>query len=182
MFVLATMSVTLHYVLVSTVTGKLVAHPARGPGTEKEKCLHLFTKSSHVIYSFLTDVPVKSSWLEVWDSRAALDLHRSDLVVAPAHRLQRGVVIVDLPLASNEVLLLKQHYLRVLVVLWQRAKVNSDLTVHIICTVLKADIEQICATDVKIISMIRVIGESLPIGKRFFKITQYTFISKCDES
>lgn len=54
------------------------------------------------------------------DLRATLNLHRSNLIVAPAHGLQRGVVIVYLPLASHEVLLLKQHHLGLLVVLCAR--------------------------------------------------------------
>ena len=51
------------------------------------------------------------------DLRAALNLHGSNLVVSPAHGLQRGVVIVYLPLASHEVLPLEQHHLGLLVVL-----------------------------------------------------------------
>lgn len=49
--------------------------------------------------------------------RSALNLHRSDLIVAPAHGSQRGVVIVYLPLASCEVLLLEQHDLGLLMLL-----------------------------------------------------------------
>lgn len=37
MFVLAAMSITLHDVLVTTVTGELVAHPAGGGGVEEER-------------------------------------------------------------------------------------------------------------------------------------------------
>lgn len=51
------------------------------------------------------------------DLRSALNLHRSDLIVAPAHSLQGGVVIVYLPLATYEVLPLKQNHLGLLVVL-----------------------------------------------------------------
>lgn len=59
------------------------------------------------------------------DLRATLHLHGSNLVVAPAHGLQRGVVVVYLPLASHEVLPLKQHHLGLLVVLCAHGKTSS---------------------------------------------------------
>lgn len=69
------------------------------------------------------------------DLRAALNLHRSNLIVAPAHGLQRGVVIVYLPLASHEVLLLKQHHLGLLVVLRAhnatKDRSSSDLNISV---------------------------------------------------
>lgn len=71
------------------------------------------------------------------DLRSTLNLHRSNLVVAPAHRLQRGVVIVYLPLASHEVLLLKQHHLGLLVVLCahdaRKDKLSIHGPIHLIC-------------------------------------------------
>jgi len=49
--------------------------------------------------------------------RAALDLHGAHFVVGPAHGLQRGVVIADLPLAADEVVFLKDGDLGFFVIL-----------------------------------------------------------------
>ena len=47
MFVLAAMTVTLHDVLVATVTWKLVAHPAGGGGGRNKQWLMV----KHVVYT-----------------------------------------------------------------------------------------------------------------------------------
>lgn len=49
--------------------------------------------------------------------RAALDLHGAHFVVGPAHGLQRGVVVTDLPLAADEVVFLEDGDLGFLVIL-----------------------------------------------------------------
>lgn len=49
--------------------------------------------------------------------RPTLYLHGADFVVEPTHGLQGGVVIRDLPLASNKVFLLKDGHLRLLMIL-----------------------------------------------------------------
>lgn len=53
--------------------------------------------------------------------RATLDLHGAHFVVGPAHGLQRGVVISNLPLAADEVVFLENGDLGFLVILWGRA-------------------------------------------------------------
>lgn len=53
--------------------------------------------------------------------RAALDLHGAHFVVGPAHGLQRGVVISNLPLAADEVVFLENGDLGFLVILRGRA-------------------------------------------------------------
>lgn len=52
--------------------------------------------------------------------RPTLYLHGTNFIVEPAHGLQGGVVITDLPLASNEVFFLKDGNLRLLVILYSR--------------------------------------------------------------
>lgn len=49
--------------------------------------------------------------------RPALYLHGTNFVVEPTHGLQRGVVITDLPLASNKVFFFKDGNLGLLMIL-----------------------------------------------------------------
>lgn len=51
------------------------------------------------------------------DLRSALNVHGSDLVVHPAHGLQRRVVIAQLELTTQHVLVLEDGHARILVVL-----------------------------------------------------------------
>lgn len=51
------------------------------------------------------------------DLRSALNVHGSDLVVHPAHGLQRRVVIAQLELTAQHVLVLEDGHARILVVL-----------------------------------------------------------------
>lgn len=51
------------------------------------------------------------------DLRSALNVHGSNLVVHPAHGLQRRVVIAQLELTTQHVLVLEDDHARILVVL-----------------------------------------------------------------
>lgn len=119
-FVLAAVSIALQDVLVAAVAGELVAHPATAGGgreaREEAVCdVSSGTKMRMQIFQWETSVG---------NLRSTLNLHGSDLVVAPAHGLQRGVVIGHLPLVTHEVLLPVQHHLGLFVVLWGHSDDN----------------------------------------------------------
>lgn len=65
--------------------------------------------------------------LPVAHLRAALDLHGAHFVVGPAHGLQRGVVIADLPLAADEVLFLEDSDLGFLVILRGKSRGEGEV-------------------------------------------------------
>ena len=54
-----------------------------------------------------------------WDSRSGVHFDGCHLLVAPAHGLQRGVVIAELKLVPLEVLRLVEDDFAVIVVLWR---------------------------------------------------------------
>lgn len=64
----------------------------------------------------------RCSWPFAHHLRAVLDLHGAHFVVGPAHGLQRGVVVADLPLAADEVVFLEEGDLGFLVVLGGKSR------------------------------------------------------------
>lgn len=62
------------------------------------------------------------------DLRSALNLHGSNLLVHPAHALQRGVVIAQLKLTTGHVLILEDHHASLLVVLQRGSKRRFSTT------------------------------------------------------
>lgn len=113
--VVSTVMVKLQDVLVATVPGILVAHPAGRKGQRGKQGGVTGCPPPAVVAA---DCP-SCSW--AWHLRAALDLHGAHFVVGPAHGLQRGVVISNLPLAADEVVFLKNGDLGFLVILWGTA-------------------------------------------------------------
>lgn len=91
-FVLPTVTVTLHDVLVSTVTRELVAHEPVARGSKNRQ-----RRMKNAKGTMTQKNPLRYS-------RSGLNTHRAHFIVAPSHSLKRGVVVTELSLAAQIVL------------------------------------------------------------------------------
>lgn len=122
--VVSTVVVRLQDVLVATVPGILVAHPAGRKGQRGKQGGSRGSPSRRGGTAMAADCPCCSLARHL---RAALDLHGAHFVVGPAHGLQRGVVVSNLPLAADEVVFLENGDLGFLVILWGRAGAEREV-------------------------------------------------------
>lgn len=118
--VVPTVVVKLQDVLVATVPGILVAHPAGRKGQRGKQGGVTGCPPPTTVAQMTADCPC-CSWSLGCHLRATLDLHGAHFVVGPAHGLQRGVVVSNLPLAADEVVFLEDGDLGFLVILRGRA-------------------------------------------------------------
>lgn len=103
LFILPAVAVALHDVLVSAVTGVLVAHEPVGKSEEEAQVAECCCCEIRICWG--------------GDSRSGLDPQRSHFVVAPAHGLEGGVVVAELALTAQEVLALVDGHTTLSVVL-----------------------------------------------------------------
>lgn len=124
--VLSSATVVLHDILVATISGVLVAHKAAEINKNTFiKCIHLNNPVKQ--FQIVMYVAKAASNIMTMDLRSALNVHGSNLVVHPAHGLQRRVVITQLKLTTHHVLRLVDGHAGLLVVLYEEGEGTTEM-------------------------------------------------------
>lgn len=121
-FELPTVTITLHDILVSTITRILVAHKSvEKSQSEREGSVDEMLQKM-VCCESRGRIIFKMRWEGWGHSRSRLDPERANFIVAPAHGLEGGIIVTQLALTAQEVLTLVDGHTTLSVVLQGRER------------------------------------------------------------